>query len=121
MIIMMMMNSFFSVDIKFQVATVPTTRVLPKALKTHGLRNLPSIIHGEVAIDTVEEILDYIEAKFPTPNKMNDALLNENVDKLTRNFFSKFCFYIKSVSKDASALISELNRLDDLLQRTTTR
>ena len=113
---------FFAVDIKFQVATVPTTRVLPKALKAHGLRNLPSIIHGEVAIDTVEEILDYIEAKFPSsPNKMNDALLNENVDKLTRNFFSKFCFYIKSVSKDASALISELNRLDDLLQRTTTR
>jgi len=117
----LMLKSEQGVDIKFQVATVPTTRVLPKALKTHGLRNLPSIIHGEVAIDTVEEILDYIEAKFPTPNKMNDALLNENVDKLTRNFFSKFCFYIKSVSKDASALISELNRLDDLLQRTTTR
>ena len=72
-------------------------------------------------IDTVEEIIDYIDAQFPTKNRINDATLNESVDKLTRNFFSKFCFYIKSVSKDSSALVSELHRLDDLLRRTTTR
>ena len=79
-------------SIKFRVATVPTSRVLPTALKANGLRNLPAIIHGEVAIDTVEEIIDYIDVKFPaTNNKMNDTALNENVDKLTRNFFSKFC------------------------------
>ena len=112
---------FFSVPIKFKVATVPTSRVLPAALKANGLRNLPSIIQGEVAIDTVEEIIDYIDARYPTMNKINDATLNESVDKLTRNFFSKFCFYIKSVSKDSSTLVSELHRLDDLLKRTTTR
>ena len=72
-------------------------------------------------IDTVEEIIDYIDAQYPTKNRINDATLNESVDKLTRNFFSKFCFYIKSVSKDSSALVSELHRLDDLLKRTTTR
>ena len=37
------------------------------------------------------------------------------------NFFSKFCFYIKSVSKDASALIAELNRLDESLNDTDYR
>ena len=106
------------------MATVPTSRVLPAALKANGLCNIPAIIHGEVAIDTVEEIIDYINARYPVPNGktlMNDPVLNESVDKLTRNFFSRFCFYIKSVSKDASALISELNRLDDLLRGTTTR
>ena len=112
----------FSVHIKFKVATVPTSRVLPAALKANGLRNLPSIIHGDVAIDTVEEIIDYIDAKFPTRiNKINDPTLNESVDKLTRNFFSKFCFYIKSVSKDSTILTRELHRLDDLLKNTTTR
>ena len=115
---------FILADIKFRVATVPTSRVLPAALKANGLRNIPAIIHGEVAIDTVEEIIDYINARYPVPNGktlMNDPVLNESVDKLTRNFFSRFCFYIKSVSKDASALVSELNRLDDLLRGTTTR
>lgn len=92
------------------------------ALKANGLRNLPAIIHEEIAIDTVEEIIDYIDLKYPFRElQMNDLGLDENVDKLTRNFFSKFCFYIKSVSKDASALISELHRLDDLLKQTTTR
>ena len=80
------------------------------------------IVHGDIAIDTVEEIIDHIEAKYPDDYaQINDPTLNESVDKLTRNFFSKFCFYIKSVSKDASALIAELNRLDDLLKGTTTR
>ena len=90
--------------------------------KANGLRNLPAIVHGDIAIDTVEEIIDHIEAKYPDDYaQINDPTLNESVDKLTRNFFSKFCFYIKSVSKDASALIAELNRLDDLLKGTTTR
>ena len=123
--IMILLHTYkflFSVHIKFKVATVPTSRVLPAALKANGLRNLPSIIHGEVAIDTVEEIIDYIDAKFPTRiNKINDPTLNESVDKLTRNFFSKFCFYIKSVSKDSTILTRELHRLDDLLKNTTTR
>jgi len=118
---LLMLKQAQGVSIKFKVATVPTSRVLPAALKSNGLRNLPSIIHGDIAIDTVEEIIDYIDAQFPTKNRINDATLNESVDKLTRNFFSKFCFYIKSVSKDSSALVSELHRLDDLLRRTTTR
>ena len=121
-IIILTYNFLFSVHIKFKVATVPTSRVLPAALKANGLRNLPSIIHGEVAIDTVEEIIDYIDASFPTRiNKINDPTLNESVDKLTRNFFSKFCFYIKSVSKDSTQILKELHRLDDLLKNTTTR
>lgn len=119
---LLMLKSAQGAAIKFRVATVPASRVLPPALKANGLRNLPAIVHGDIAIDTVEEIIDHIEAKYPDDYaQINDPTLNESVDKLTRNFFSKFCFYIKSVSKDASALIAELNRLDDLLKGTTTR
>ena len=35
---------------------------------------------------------------------------NEQVDLLARNFFSKFCFYIKSVSRDPAALKADLKR-----------
>ena len=54
----------FSAAIKFRVATVPASRVLPPALKANGLRNLPAIVHGDIAIDTVEEIIDHIEVQY---------------------------------------------------------
>ncbi len=66
---------------------------LPPEFKYHGLRNLPAIIHGDhEAIDTVEEIVDYIESEFPTPSLNVDG---QAIDRLTRNLFSKFCYYIK--------------------------
>ena len=129
---------------QFRVATVPSSR-LPDEFKPHGLRNLPAIIHGRhVAIDTVEEISEYIESAFHTTehlsnkiqnhNKIKGILVdphrsssvgstssttskyNEDVDKLSRNFFSKFCFYIKSVSRDPTSLTMDLKRLDEHLQ-----
>ena len=57
--------SFFTAPLKFRVATVPSSRH-PDEFKVQGLRNLPAIIHGNrVAIDTVEEIVDYIDSQFP--------------------------------------------------------
>jgi len=123
-------------NLRFRVATVPSSR-LPDEFKPHGLRNLPAIIHGRhVAIDTVEEISEYVESAFSTsPQFLNDnqtvrniltdsgprsiavSRYNENVDRLARNFFSKFCFYIKSVSRDSTSLIADLRRLDDHLQQ----
>ena len=87
----------FTGPLKFKVATVPKTG-LPAELKANGLRNLPALIHGtSVAIDTVEEIVDYIESVYPTEannNFDNSSLEDEEVDnvlidKLTRNLFSR--------------------------------
>jgi len=123
-------------NLRFRVATVPSSR-LPDEFKPHGLRNLPAIIHGRhVAIDTVEEISEYVESAFSTSTQfLNDnqtvrniltdsrprsiavSRYNEDVDRLARNFFSKFCFYIKSVSRDSTSLIADLRRLDDHLQQ----
>jgi len=102
-----------STPLKFKVATVPKSG-LPPEFKYHGLRNLPAIIHGEEGIDTVEEIVDYIESEFPTPVLCADY--TPAIDRLTRNLFSKFCYYIKAVSKDSSALDAELRRLDEHLR-----
>lgn len=126
-------------NLQFRVATVPSSR-LPDEFKPHGLRNLPAIIHGRhVAIDTVEEISEYIESAFHTTEHLSHqthhykhkgilvdphypvgsilaSKYNEDVDKLSRNFFSKFCFYIKSVSRDPTSLTMDLKRLDEHLQ-----
>jgi len=75
--------------LKFQVATVPNSR-LPDEFKYNGLRNLPAIIHREAAIDTVEEIIDYIDCKFPeVPRYYIIDDYSNDVDKLMRNFFSR--------------------------------
>ena len=44
------------------------------------------------ALDTVEEIIDYIDEKIPCPNILND---NNFAETVARDFFSKFCFFIK--------------------------
>ena len=40
----------------------------------------------------MEEIIDYIDEKIPCPNIQNDNVIAETV---ARDFFSKFCFFIK--------------------------
>ena len=48
----------------------------PDEFKVQGLRNLPAIIHGNrVAIDTVEEIVDYIDSQFPGIRYFEDGSL----------------------------------------------
>ena len=106
--------------LQFLVATVPPGKP-PLQLKRHGLRNLPAIIYRFMstktpvfvsssipqitmfdfrsiydsrkdALDTVEEIIDYIDMKVPHPNIASD---NNKAESVTRDFFSKFCFFIK--------------------------
>lgn len=63
---------------------------LPVEFKRHGLRNLPAIIHGDQeGVDTVEEIIDYIENEFPEP-RLDPEDDDPAIDKLTRNLFSRF-------------------------------
>ena len=50
------------------------------------------------ALDTVEEIIDYIDMKVPQPIMASD---NNKADSVTRDFFSKFCFFIKVIIPDS--------------------
>ena len=123
----------------FKVATVPPGRP-PMNLKRHGLRNLPAIIYRWMStlselcshvfvpssileitmfhfrsindsrkdsLDTVEEIIDYIDMKVPHPNIATD---NNKADSVTRDFFSKFCFFIKVITRDLLATISPITQ-----------
>ena len=53
----------------------------------------------------MEEIVDYIESEFPTPVLCADY--TPAIDRLTRNLFSKFCYYIK-VGVPTSMICTEL-------------
>lgn len=103
-------------NIQFLVATVSPGRP-PLEFKTHGLRNLPAVIYKNDALDTVEEIIEYIDNKVPYPNISFDSNIAESV---VRDFFSKFCYFIKSVSRDSHALEQSLSRLDQFLYHLPT-
>jgi len=115
-VFMVLMMKASRSHIQFIVATVPTGRP-PDEFKRHGLRNLPAIIYKNDALDTVEEIIDYIDMKFPSPNLNSDNILAEAA---TRDFFSKFCFFIKAVSRDSFALEQSLAKLDSFLSRLSS-
>lgn len=98
---------------QFLVATVPPGRP-PLEFKRHGLRNLPAVISCGEGLDTVEEIIDFIAVKPDTATHANNV-----TDTVATDFFSKFCFFIKSMSRDSRALEARLeaalSRLDQLL------
>jgi len=110
-VFMVLMMKSSRVSLQFLVATVHTGRP-PDEFKKHGLRNLPAIIYKNDAHDTVEEIMEYLEEKFPSPSLHSDNILAEAA---TRDFFSKFCFFIKAVSRDSTALEHSLAKLDRFL------
>ena len=129
--------------LQFLVATVPPGRP-PMQLKRHGLRNLPAIIYRLMstktpsdlpvfvpssilqitmfhfrsiydsrkdALDTVEEIIDYIDMKVPHPNIASD---NNKAESVTRDFFSKFCFFIKVIIRMSLIISAPCNLLFSL-------
>ena len=69
------------------------------------------------SLDTVEEIIDFIDTIVPHPDIAADINIADNV---TTDFFSKFCFFIKSVSRDSHALQQSLSRFDLFLSSLST-
>lgn len=84
-----------------------------------GLRSLPAVSHLNNHLDNLDEILEYIHNTFQKIDLSYDNILAE---KACKDVFSKFCFFIKAVSKDAYGLTAELEKLDKyLIQRTRVK
>ena len=89
----------------------------------HGLFYMNKIVlltNIDLAIFSGVDNNNYVNSVTTQPSSLQQPF-NEQVDLLARNFFSKFCFYIKSVSRDSVALSSELKRLDAHLSKLDTK
>lgn len=80
-----------------------------------GLRRVPALVDGDQMVDNIEDIVIYLEQKFPDTVLYYD---NPQADIAIKDIFSRFCFYIKQVSKDGGQLESQLQRLDAFLGQT---
>ncbi|EFX88801.1 hypothetical protein DAPPUDRAFT_191462 [Daphnia pulex] len=84
----------------------------PEIFHQRGLRRVPSLEDGDQVIDNIDDIVSYLENKFPDNRLLYD---NPKADSAIKNVFSRFCFYIKQISKDSTHLENELQVLNTFL------
>lgn len=98
----------------FRVATVNLAKP-PEEFKKLTLRRVPAIVHEDDSLDNVDDIVEYLDVTFPTPN-----LIYEDAEavQVSKDLFQKFCFFVKEVSKDSSHLVAELAKLDDYISKS---
>jgi len=85
----------------------------PAPLKARGLSHLPAITHGDEGFDAEDDIVAYLDQTFPS-----DALRYENseADNACKDFFSKFCFFLKSPNQDSSKLDHAFAKLNAYIE-----
>ncbi|PSN43591.1 hypothetical protein C0J52_15974 [Blattella germanica] len=100
---------------KFQTVPVNISRP-PEAFSRLGLRlRVPALYLGsnEDPVDVADEIVTILEERFPGGVQQTNQ--DPEAELATRDFFSRFCFLIRDVSKDAHHLETELRRMDHYL------
>ena len=107
---MLMLMKANAGEMTFTVTTVNMSK--PPADFKRLASRLPVIIHGSEIISDPDEIVQYINERFPDPPMAYD---NVKAAKATRDVFSKFSFYVKDVSHSSQPLLSELRKLNEYL------
>lgn len=102
--------------LRFKVITTNPAKPPPE-FKMLGLKHVPALIHGEEGFDALDDIIQYIDTRFPGGGLEYN---HPQADIATKDFFSRFCFYIKAVNLDSSKLDQALCSLDAFLQHPPT-
>ena len=84
----------------------------PAEFAQHGLKHVPAVVCGGVALDNPDDIASYMREAFPGAGL---AYVCPEAELATAGVFSRFCFYMKAVSQDPSHLEAELRKLDAFL------
>lgn len=102
--------------LRFKVITTNPAKPPPE-FKALGLKHVPALIHGDDGYDALDDIIQYLDTKFPGGGL---EYCNPEADLATKDFFSKFCFYIKAVNQDPSKLDQALQKLNSFLEKSTS-
>ncbi|KAI5741223.1 hypothetical protein M8J76_011567 [Diaphorina citri] len=92
----------------------------PESFTSLGLRlRIPCIVLNNDAIDDPDEILTTLEDNFPGGLLKNE--FESDAEIATRNFFSRFSFYVRGVAKDCHNLEQEFLLINQHLEKVITR
>ncbi|XP_050700091.1 chloride intracellular channel exl-1-like [Eriocheir sinensis] len=98
--------------LRFKVITTNPAKPPPE-FKMLGLKHVPALIHGDEGFDALDDIIQYLDTRFPGGGLEYN---NPQADVATKDFFSRFCFYIKAVNSDPSKLDQALCSLNNFLE-----
>ncbi|KAL1461050.1 hypothetical protein WDU94_012982 [Cyamophila willieti] len=88
----------------------------PELFTSLGLRlRIPCIVLNNDAVDDPDEILTTLDQKFP--GGLLKSELESDAELATRNFFSKFSFYVRGIAKDSHHLEQEFALINAHLKK----
>ncbi|EYB98587.1 hypothetical protein Y032_0130g1551 [Ancylostoma ceylanicum] len=96
-------------NLTFDVKTVNESRPPPE-FREAGLRRAPALqISDDTAFNVEDEIMEELENYGPSRERASEA------EDATADLFRTFAFYIKDIKKEPTALLGELQRIDQYL------
>ena len=103
-------------DFSFDVITI-NCKNPPKEFKEIS-KKLPTLVHGEIVLNDVDDIEDYLDSSFPN-SKL--AIKDPEAFKVQSNVFTRFTYLIKDVTNNPQPLLDELEKINAFLQRRATK
>ena len=103
-------------EFSFDVITI-NCKNPPKEFKEIS-KKLPTLVHGDIVLNDVDEIEDYLDASF---SNMKLAVKDPEAFRIQSNVFTRFSYLIKDVSHNPQLLFDELEKIDLFLQRRETK
>ncbi|KAJ9600847.1 hypothetical protein L9F63_000959 [Diploptera punctata] len=71
-------------------------------------------------VDVADDIVTILEDRYPG-GIFSPVQEDSEAERATRDFFSRFCFFIRDVSKDPGHLESELHHVDNYLRESSNK
>ena len=103
-------------EFSFDVVTI-NCRNPPKEFKEIS-KKLPTLIQGDVVLNDVDDIADFLDTTFPTYQlTVRDA----EAFRVQSNVFTRFTYLIKDVTNNPQPLLDELEKINDFLQTRATK
>jgi glutathione S-transferase len=103
-------------DFSFDVITI-NCKNPPKEFKEIS-KKLPTLVHGDIVLNDVDDIEDYLDSSFPN-SKL--SLKDPEAFKIQSNVFTRFTYLIKDVTNNPQLLLDELEKINSFLQRRRTK
>lgn len=103
-------------EFSFDVVTI-NCKTPPQEFKEIS-KKLPTLVHGDVVLNDVDDIGDYLDENFTTyPLNIRDA----DAFRVQSNVFTRFTYLIKDVTNNPQPLLDELDKINQFLRSRGTK
>lgn len=105
-------------SLTFTVTTVNSSK--PPAEFKDLSNRLPTLIHAHEVLKDTDEMVEYVEKKFPVPC-LAPEYNGSQASEICADLISKLAYFLKDVSGSSTQLVAELRRIDDFLASQNSR